>query len=225
MKIQRQIASLRHQVQDVLREEIISGRLKPGERLVEQQLCKELDVSRTSLRESLRSLEAEGLVVLVRHRGAVVASVELSDARQIYQIRGVLEAQAVRNFVQHATEGEIKKLRLVLTELEARAEQEISGPELLSIKQRFYDVLFDIEESTVLQGVLEMLHNRVSLLRALSLGRVGRLENTITELRVMVEAIEERDVTRASNATLSHIESAAANVMNLLQQRAPKRSA
>lgn len=83
LKIKRAAASLRHQVQETLRREIVSGRLAPGERLVEQQLCQALDVSRTSLREALRQLEAERLVEIVPHRGAVVALLTSDEARNL----------------------------------------------------------------------------------------------------------------------------------------------
>tara|TARA_R110000824_G_scaffold164575_1_gene340872 strand:- start:567 stop:1274 length:708 start_codon:yes stop_codon:yes gene_type:complete len=226
MEIQHRSASLRYQVQDALRKEIIAGRLKPGERLVEKMLCAELGVSRTSLREALRGLEAEGLVALVPHRGAVVASVELDDARQIYQVRGVLEAQAVRNFVVHANDSDIRELRSTLDELsdklqgmESSSLEGFSGSEVLNVKRKFYSIIFGIKENSIVRDILEMLNNRISLLRALSLGRPGRLKYTLSELTDIVEAIEQRDERRASTAALSHIDSAEKNVLSLLKQQ------
>lgn len=226
MEIQHRSASLRYQVQDALRKEIISGRLKPGERLAEKMLCAELGVSRTSLREALRSLEAEGLVTLVPHRGAVVASVELEDARQIYQVRGVLEAQAVRNFVAHAREDDIRELRTALNELSdknhgltSNSLENFSGTEVLDIKRRFYSIIFGIKQNSILRDILEVLNNRISLLRTLSLGRAGRLKHTLLELTDIVEAIEQRDERRAGTAALFHIDNAEKNVISLLKQQ------
>ncbi|MES1925638.1 GntR family transcriptional regulator [Salinisphaera sp. T31B1] len=224
MKIKRQSASLRHQVQDVLRDEIVSGRLKPGQRLVEQQLCSAMDVSRTSLREALRRLEAEGLVELVPHRGAVVASVAVEDARQIYEVRRVLEAQAVEHFVASASDEDVAELQIVIDELSACSVDKLSGADLLDIKQRFYHILLDIDENTILRGILDVLNNRVSLLRALSMGRSGRPANTVAELREMAKAISQRDGEAACRATRTHIENAAANVLSLLEQQNPPSS-
>lgn len=219
MKVHRQAASLRHQVQDALRNEIISGRFKPGDRLVEQQLYTALDVSRTSLREALRQLEAEGLVEQVPHRGAFVASVDADDARQIYDVRGALEVLAVRNFVRHASAEDTAELRAVFDEFAERARLGPDGTALLDIKQRFYHVLLDIEQSRMVGNMLELVNNRVSLLRALSLGRPGRMAFTLSELREVVEGIEARDEHAACAAALRHVENAAENVLGLLHEQ------
>lgn len=219
LKIKRQAASLRHQVQETLRQEIVSGRLAPGERLVEQRLCEALDVSRTSLREALRRLEAEGLIELVPHRGAVVASVDLGEARQIYDVRGVLETLAVRGFAEQATEEDIAELRGVLSELENAQRCGSPGPSVLVIKQRFYRVLLDACGNDIVRGMLEMLNNRISFLRSLSLSQAGRLPDTVREIREIVEAIERRDTEAAHAASLRHVESAASNALATLRQR------
>jgi DNA-binding GntR family transcriptional regulator len=216
MKVQRQASSLRHQVQDALRNEIISGRFKPGDRLVEQQLYTALDVSRTSLREALRQLEAEGLVEQVPHRGAYVASVDAKDAIQIYDVRGALEVLAVRNFVRYASDEDIRELDEVFGEFVEQSHTETLGAALLDIKRRFYHVLLDIEQSRVVGGMLEQLNNRVSLLRALSLGREGRMPHTLAELKEIVRNIQQRDEEGACAAALRHVENASKNVMELL---------
>ncbi|WP_397452320.1 GntR family transcriptional regulator [Pseudomonas sp. NA-150] len=217
MKVQRQASSLRHQVQDALRNEIISGRFKPGDRLVEQTLYTALDVSRTSLREALRQLEAEGLVEQVPHRGAYVASVSAEDAVQIYDVRGALEVLAVRNFVRHASDRNIVELAAVFDEFVAQSHAAgLVGTVLLDIKQRFYRVLLDIQENRVVGGMLEQLNNRVSLLRALSLSREGRMVHTLAELTEIVRLIQLRDEAGACAAALLHVENASKNVLGLL---------
>jgi len=218
MKVHRQAASLRHQVQDALRNEIISGRFKPGDRLVEQQLYTALDVSRTSLREALRQLEAEGLVEQVPHRGAYVASVNAKDAIQIYDVRGALEVLAVRNFVRYASDEAIAELAAVFDEFVQQSHTARHGTVLLDIKQRFYHVLLDIEQSAVVGGMLEQLNNRVSLLRALSLGREGRMVHTLAELKEIVRLVQLRDEAGACAAALLHVENASQNVLELLEQ-------
>tara|TARA_R110002012_G_scaffold124155_2_gene275052 strand:+ start:351 stop:1019 length:669 start_codon:yes stop_codon:yes gene_type:complete len=218
MKIQRQSASLRFQVQEALREEIVSGRLKPGERLVESQLCEEMDVSRTSLRESLRGLEAEGLVSLVPHRGAVVASIEISDAKQIYQVRGVIEALAVRNFVDYASDTDFYQLEKAFKFIEATVASSNNVSELLKAKREFYDVLLCIDENSVVRGILDMLNNRISLLRSLSLAQPSRLEKMIEEIDLMMKMIKRRDSEKAAEATLLHIKNAAVNVVLMLEK-------
>lgn len=218
LKIERQAASLRHQVQETLRAEIVSGGLAPGERLVEQRLCEALDVSRTSLREALRRLEAEGLVEMVPHRGAVVALLNSDEARKIYEVRRVLEALAVRGFTDHATEKDITELRGALTALEEAERRAASGPDILVIKQRFYRILLDACGNDIVRNMLEMLNNRISILRSMSLSQAGRLAGTVREIREIVEAIERRDADAAHTASLRHVESATSNALQALRQ-------
>lgn len=219
MKLERKSISLRHHLQDALREEIVSGRFKPGERLVEQKLCEALEVSRTSLRESLRCLEAEGLLELIPHKGAVVASIGTSDTIQIYQIRSELEVLAVRNFIEYANDTNIKGLRSVLDDLKTMINEnnDYSGTDLLNIKARFYFILYSICQNNILRQMTETLNNRISYLRSVSLSKKGRIEHTLFELERIVNAIEKRDAETAVEAVRDHIEKAKINALNLLK--------
>ena len=90
--------TLRHQVENALRQAIMSGRFAPGARLIERELCETLGVSRTSVREALRRLEAEKLVRSVPHKGPVVAIMSKQEAAELYAIRGLLEGFAALYF-------------------------------------------------------------------------------------------------------------------------------
>ena len=219
MKLERKSISLRHHLQDALREEIVSGRFKPGERLVEQKLCEALEVSRTSLRESLRCLEAEGLLELIPHRGAVVASIGISDTIQIYQIRSELEVLAVRNFIEYANDTNVRDLRSVLDDLKTMISENngYSGTDLLNIKARFYFILYSICQNNILRQMTETLNNRISYLRSVSLSKKGRIEHTLFELECIVNAIERRDAKTAAEAVRNHIEKAKINALNFLK--------
>jgi len=80
----------------------LSGRFKPGQRLLEKELCRLTGVSRTSIRESLRQLEAEGLIKVIPNKGPVVATITLNEAIDLYQVRQVLEGLACRLFAERA---------------------------------------------------------------------------------------------------------------------------
>ena len=90
------VPTVRAMVAQKLREAIMSGTLKPGQRLVERELCEMTGVSRPSIREALRLLEADGLVNTVPHRGPVVSTISLEEAKQLYAARAVLEGFAGR---------------------------------------------------------------------------------------------------------------------------------
>lgn len=102
--------TLRSQVENQLRQAIVGGLLKPGQKLVERELCERLGVSRPSLREALRRLEAEKLIVNVPHRGPEVASMTLAEARDLYAMRRLLEGFAAREFTRLATDEQVKAL-------------------------------------------------------------------------------------------------------------------
>jgi DNA-binding GntR family transcriptional regulator len=109
--VQHESAPLRNKIIDALRRAIESGVLRPGTRLVEKDLCGQLSVSRTSLREALRQLQAEGLLVQLANRGLAVVEVSAADAANIYRVRGVIEALIVEQFVENASDDDVAALR------------------------------------------------------------------------------------------------------------------
>src|SRR5690554_850754 len=131
--VTRESASLREQVTSSLRDAILNGRLKPGQKLVERELCTSLDISRTLLREALPQLQAEGLIKSIAHKGPSVAMVDADEVREIYQVRRALEALAASQFALKASDEQIKKLREQLVALK-RPEAEKSLRDLLIAK-------------------------------------------------------------------------------------------
>src|ERR1700710_2092979 len=119
LQVVRQAATLRRQVEDKLRGAIASGRFQPGQRLVERELCEQIGVGRTSVREALRQLEAEGLVTVYPHRGPVVSTLTPEEAQPLYSLRGLLEGYAGRMFAQRRTAADIDRLEAALDAFEA----------------------------------------------------------------------------------------------------------
>ncbi len=138
MQVQRN-EPIRNQVARALRTAIAELRFKPGEILIERELCELTGASRPSVREALRQLESEGLVTSAAGKGTIVATVTVDEARQLYEVRGVLEGLAGRLFTDVATEQQ----RGDLTRAVDRFEAEMDTPaNLLAIKDEFYRVLF-----------------------------------------------------------------------------------
>src|ERR1700761_3577280 len=106
--LQHQAAPLRNKIISALRRAIETGLLQPGARLVERDLCEQLNVSRTSLREALRELQAEGVLTHIDNRGLVVGTLTREEAQNAYSIRAVLEALIVAQFIEHADEDEFE---------------------------------------------------------------------------------------------------------------------
>jgi DNA-binding GntR family transcriptional regulator len=207
--------SLRERVTASLRDAILNGQLKPGQKLVERELCASLDISRTLLREALPQLQAEGLIRSVAHKGPSVASVDAEEAKEIYHVRRVLEGLAAQEFARKASDQEVKDLREQLLALK-RTGAETSLRSLLVAKAGFYSVLFQGCGNRVIRQILTQLSNRMVLYKRLSLSVEGRFATAIDELESVVEAIEARDPERAKVLCEVHVINAERNVLQKL---------
>jgi DNA-binding GntR family transcriptional regulator len=212
--IHRVAAPVREQVLDQLRDAIVHQRLEPGQRLIERELTEQTGVSRTTIREVLRELAAEGLVMTIPNKGTVVASVSLPRAAELYEVRAVLESMAVRQFAANATPEHRAALRRALEGIEAKA----NGPssEALAAKKDFYDALFAGAGNETIAEIVESLQTRVSFLRATSMAQPGRPAQTVVEVRAIVDALEAGDAERAAEASAYHVRQAARTVLEAL---------
>ncbi len=203
LRVERTPALIRSQVLENLRQAILDRRLAPGQRLIERELVDLTGVSRTSVREALRELAAEGLVTAIPNKGTVVTSVSAKEARQLYQVRSVLEGLAGRLFVENASATQRKALVRALERIERQAAK---GSSILAAKDAFYEVLFLGGGNDALASVVGGLHARVSVLRSLSLSVPGRLEHSVRELRAIVDAVLAKDADGAAAACARHVE-------------------
>lgn len=212
-------APVREQVLGNLRTAIYDRTFAPGQRLIERELCELTGVSRTSIREALRQLEAEGLVKIVPNRGPIVARISAKEAAELYEVRAVLEALAVQLFTQRATAEQIAQLNAAVDRIEAVSP---GGPaSLLHAKDHFYDVLLTGADNAMVVWVLESLRARVTHLRATSLHRPGRSQETVSELRSLLDAISRRDAEGAWLAAVHHVKQAAAVAQQVLAEEPP----
>jgi DNA-binding GntR family transcriptional regulator len=217
LKVERTPAPVRAQVLDNLRQAILDGRFLPGQRLIERELVELTGVSRTSIREALRELAAEGLVQTIPNKGTVVATLGAEEARQLYQVRTVLEGLAGRLFVENATDAQRRALHRAMTAIERLAERNAS---ILDAKDRFYDVLFAGGGNVALHQTALGLHARVRVLRSLSLSRPGRAAESVRELREIMAAIDANDAERAALACTRHVANAGAVAAEALSSHA-----
>jgi DNA-binding GntR family transcriptional regulator len=209
-QIGRVSAPLREQVLSVLREAILSFQLRPGQRLIERELIDSTGVSRTTIREVLRELAAEGLVKTIPQKGAVVVTPSAEDAVDLYDIGAVLEAHLAERFVQHASPAQAASLRRAFEQLEQTVERDAGAVAILKAEDKLYDVLAKGAGNNALQVMVAQLHARVSLLRATSLtADPARPRQSVAELRALVDAIERRDASATREASLEHVRNAA----------------
>jgi DNA-binding GntR family transcriptional regulator len=207
-QVERVAAPLREQVSDLLRKEIVEMRLRPGQRLVERELIERIGVSRTTIREAIRHLAAEGLVTTIPQKGAIVAVPSWKEAAEVYEVRALLEGAAAREFADRASESQVKALKRALRLVERRAaEDDARG--LLAAKGHFYEVFFDGSGNATIRQIIEGLQARVAVLRAASLLVPNRPKQSVVEIAAIVAAIEARDPAAASDAAAFHVRQAA----------------
>ncbi|HEY4296227.1 MAG TPA: GntR family transcriptional regulator [Paraburkholderia sp.] len=206
----RPVATLRQQVIDGLRGCISDLTFKPGDRLIERELCEMLGVSRTLVREALSQLVAEGLVQIIPHKGPIVSVMTGDEARGLYEVRGVLEALAGRQFTERATDEQRVALKLMLKELAAIRDMKGEGVTMMFLKQKaqFYDVILEGANNPVLTEMLRLVHTRVMMLRATTLSQEGRLPQSYDEIATIVDAVMRNDADAAAEACKRHVEQA-----------------
>jgi DNA-binding GntR family transcriptional regulator/transposase len=190
-----------------LREAIMEGHFPPGTRLVESTLCEMANVSRTTIREALRRLESERLIVNVPNRGPSVVVITPREADQIYHVRKLLEGEAAALFTREATAEDITRLEHALHDFE-RAVKDHQPIERIRSTSAFYEIILNGCGNTIIQEILASLLARINVLRAKSMANEGRDRHSADEMRNILEAIRRRDPVAARIAAESHVNAA-----------------
>ncbi|WP_174503272.1 GntR family transcriptional regulator [Acidiphilium sp. C61] len=184
---------------------IEGGALPPGARLRETELAQRFGISRTPVREALKRLEHQGLVVHTPHQGAMVATLSDVQMTELYEMRVVLEGAAARMAAQHAAESDIALLA-ALVERDAAL---IASPEDLALNNRlFHRQILTASRNRYLHDMLESLRLSLALLGGTTLAVAGRAATAVEEHRAILERIAARDTDGAEAAARGHIRAA-----------------
>jgi len=197
--------TLREQVADHLREEILSSRLAPGEELGEVALARSLGISRGPLREALGQLAAEGLVTIVPRRGAVVRRLTHKEFIDAYQVREALESLAIKLAVPRLSAGEKAELHRMAEEMERAADAE-DIDRFFEINRRFHARLVHASDNQKLADVHGQLVAQMARLLKQSVELRGGMAQSAAEHRAILEAVDAGDPVRAARLLEEHIE-------------------
>jgi len=217
-QISREAAPIRTQTLRKLREAIVDGHFNPGERLYEKGLCEQFGVSRTSIREALRQLEAEGLISIVPNQGPIVNRVTYSEAEDIYQVRELLECLASRLFAERASDEQVRDLAAAMEDLE-RAHLADDRTAFLKVKTTVYEILFSGCENQIAYSIFNSLVARVNFLRKTSLSQHGRTRDSVAEMQAILKAIQDRDPQKAFEKCQEHVRKASAAALESLRMQ------
>lgn len=192
-----------------LRQMIMTGQLRPGEKLVEANLCRDLAVSRASVREVLRIMEKERLIELIPNRGPFVAKLGWKEIEDIHDVWAMLTSEAVYRFVEHARPQHLAVINQALASLESALRSDDALAQLAATNALFGAIL-DQCGNQVLVDIVYSLVSRLNFLRSQALRYEGWGHLCLHELREMVAALESKNPLAAREATRHHIDSACA---------------
>ncbi|QIB27742.1 GntR family transcriptional regulator [Caloranaerobacter azorensis] len=214
---------LREIVFESLREAIIDGKLKPGERLMEVQLAEKLGVSRTPVREAIRKLELEGLVVMIPRKGAYVADVSIKDILEVLEIRASLEGLAAQLAAERITDDELEALKMKAREFD----ECIKNKDIKCIIQKdveFHDIIFKATRNEKLIAIAESLREQVQRFRIIYVTEYDGTAKLSEEHSKIIEAISKRDSKKAKYYAEIHIENAEDYIIKMTKSKMNKRT-
>jgi len=208
---------LRELVFESLREAIILGRLKPGERLMEVQLAEEMGVSRTPVREAIRKLELDGFVVMVPRKGAYVAGITLKDITDVFEVRAALEAMAAGLAAERITDEEMDQLERSLVQIsESHTGDDINA--IVKGDTEFHNLIYQASRNQRLVQIITHLQEQIQRFRMTSLSQPGRTKFALDEHKKIVEAISDRNVELAQMLAREHIENAEQSLLSAFRK-------
>ena len=195
-----------------LRDALKSGALKPGDRIMEVPIAKQLNVSRTPVRDAIRRLEAEGLLEHASRAGLVVANLDRRAVAELYEMREVLEGTAARLFTRHAADIEVDHL----LELVAMEKDMKSGEELAAHNQRFHTHIHRGAHNRYLEKALQAVNSALWLLGKSQMLLQHRAKTALAEHEELAKAVQKRDADLAESVARKHVRSAQAERMRQL---------
>ena len=187
-----------------LLEEIRSGLLGPGARLREVDLAERFGISRTPVREAIRQLEADGLVVHIARQGATIRSLDYAEVMELYEMRAVLEGTAARMAARAASEIEIGELEALNAELAQASDARAA----FDLNRQFHLTLLDAAKNRYLVKSMNALQKTLMILGPTTLIEPERAELAVVEHARVLAALRNRDGAAAEVEMRAHIEAA-----------------
>lgn len=210
---------LRDVVFNTLRQAILKGELKPGERLMEIQLANKLGVSRTPVREAIRKLELEGLVLMIPRKGAEVAEITRQDMEDVLEVRTALEELAVKDACDHITDAQLSELKKASNEFKKAL---LEGKDLVTCADadmHFHDVILSATNNRRLIQMLNNLSEQMYRYRMEYLKDERTHRTLIEEHDAIRRALKKHDKVKAGAAIRVHIDNQKRSILESLTEK------
>lgn len=189
-------------VTDAIRQAILNGRFRPGDKLDQTELAEELKVSRSPVREALRTLAAEELITHIPHRGAVVTVRSLAELKELLFIRSLLEGAAAKRAAMHMNDERLNQLSQIIAEGVATTDVERA----LALNNTFHTTVYEAFEQPLIVDLIQSLRNKVAPYNRLYLDLEGRKDQAWQAHKRIFVACQARDGELAEQETKQHLE-------------------
>ena len=209
---------LRDVVFNTLRQAILRGELQPGERLMEIQLAQRLGVSRTPVREAIRKLELEGLVLMIPRRGAEVAEITRQDLEDVLEVRAALEELAVKDACEHITDEQLQDLKKAANEFK----RSLEGTDLVACAEadiHFHEIIYAATNNKRLVQMLNNLREQMYRYRIEYLKKKECHPQLVAEHEEVIDAIESGEREKAMRITSQHIDNQVETVADTIRHK------
>ena len=204
-------------VADMLRDLIMTGKLKEGDKIKENELCETLGISKTPLREALRVLSVEGLIRLVPHRGSFVTKPTFEEISEMFAVMSLLEGFCAREACAKMTQKDFDRLEKLHAKLEenfVKSDQE----EYIRINNQYHSFVQKIAGNRTLNQIVNGLRKKILLYRFQSLNLSSRFEHSIREHRDLLDAFRQRDRASAETLMRQHLQNQSQALESLVEQ-------
>jgi DNA-binding GntR family transcriptional regulator len=208
--------TVKEQLADHLRDEIVRGAFEPGERLRLEDVAARFDVSTMPVREALRDLESEGLVTIYPHRGAVVTELTAEDLQDIYDIRATLEAKATSLAVRRMTEATCEELEYIVGQMDAQLGHVAA---LVKLNHQFHSTLYEASGRRHLCDLNHTLRYRTQHYLHAYMDDSGHMALAQEGHRAILQACKERDAETAALLVYKHVGDVGQALVEYVQQR------
>lgn len=213
-----EVKQLRDIIFEYIRKEILDGKIKPDDRLIERDIAAKLNVSRTPIREALRKLESEGFVEHVPRKGVVVRGFNSTEIEEIYDIRKELECLVVRKAISNIADSDIKDLHVILEDLEKEENTDVAQLTAKGLN-KFDEVILNMAKMPLLTNFVHTLKESLIRYQKINLSDAPRRKNAISEHRAILQAIINKDIARAEKLTLEHIDHSREELFKKMKNR------
>lgn len=199
---------------ETIKKAILEFRLKPGDSLVEADLSRQLNISKTPVRDALTRLEREGLVTKVAYTGTYVTEITIQSVLEIFEIRAVLEGLAARQSAANFTEDDLNLCEQILKKHE-KALSSGNLAEAASLNRQFHSLILERARNQRLTSILANLDDHLQRFRVLSNYQRGAQTKSVSEHRRVLDALRERNGNSAESAMKQHLQSVLDDLENV----------